>query len=549
MDALYLERRCLLSFESRRLPHIFTDVLVIGSGVAGLRAAIEAAAGCQVILVAKNAPEQSNTYLAQGGMAAVIDPQDSLEAHVADTLATGCGLSDERVVRAVVEAAPRHVRQLRQWGAAFDTADDGRLSLAREGGHGADRIVHARGDATGEAIIEVLLRRVGEADNVKIFQDCFAVDLLTDPAGGGSEAVCVGAMTFHPRYGLQIIRARRTILAAGGAGVLWRETSNSPGATADAIAMAFRAGAVLSDLEMMQFHPTTLYIAGATRSLISEAVRGEGARLVDRTGCRFMTDYHPAGELAPRDVVSRAIVDHTAKTNSTHVFLDVRHIEPRKFAARFPHIDRLCRSFGLDPGKYLIPVRPAAHYMIGGAMVDMDGRTSLPGLLACGEASCTALHGANRLASNGLTEALAFGERCGQVAIDSLKDNDDRFAARSIGWANAPSDRTTLDLADIRNSLRAIMWRNVGIVRRGERLAETLEIVSFWGRYVLDKEFLDPAGWEIQNMLTAAYLITECALRRAETRGVHYREDFPRTDPAWKRHQLVRRTEHQLVVG
>jgi L-aspartate oxidase len=261
-----------------------------------------------------------------------------------------------------------------------------------------------------------------------------------------------------------------------------------------------------------------------------------------------MPQYDSKAELAPRDVVSRAILEHMTRTDSTHVFLDVRHLGAAAFAARFPDIDRHCREFGIDPGKDLLPVHPAAHYMVGGAWTDIDGRTTLPGLLAAGEGACTTLHGANRLASNSLTEALVFGARCGELAGQAAAGNPGPVAARRIEWTNPHSERTELDLTDIRNSLRSVMWRNVGIVRRGERLAETLEIVAFWGRYVLDKEFFDPAGWEVQNMLTSSYIITECALRRTETRGVHYRQDFPQTDDNWRRHQLVRRTEHQLVV-
>jgi len=547
MDQVLLKRRYLLSFESRRLPHIFTDVVVIGGGAAGLRAAIEVAGHGQVIVLAKGPVEESNTYYAQGGMAAVIDPADSLEAHVADTTATGCGLGDEEVIRHVIAEAPSHIQQMRDWGLGFDMVD-GSLSLGREGGHKAHRIVHAEGDATGRVLVETLLRRAREMDNLKVFDECFAIDLLTDPPDAGDGAACCGVLTFHPRYGLQIIRARQTILAAGGAGMLWRETSNPPIATADAMAMAYRAGVMLADLEMMQFHPTTLYVAGATRSLISEAVRGEGAYLLDREGKRFMAEYHEMGELAPRDIVSRAIIEQMARTDATHVFLDVRHLGAEAFARRFPQIDHQCRSFGIDPGTVPIPVHPAAHYMIGGAQVDIDGQTSLPGLLACGEASCTGLHGANRLDSNSLTEALVFGQRCGQLAAAAINESNDKLTARPIKWANEPSDRTELDLTDIRNSLRSVMWRNVGIVRRGERLTETLEIVDFWCRYVLDKEFFDTAGWEVQNMLTAAHLIAECAMRRTETRGVHYRQDFPDTDPVWARHQRVRRTEHQLVI-
>ncbi|MFW6133140.1 MAG: L-aspartate oxidase [Planctomycetota bacterium] len=548
MDTPYVQRRYLVSFEGHRLPHIFTDVLVIGAGVAGLRAAIEAARYGRVIVATKGDLQASNSYYAQGGLAAVMDTEDSIESHVADTLSTAAGLADEQVVRRVVESAPDCIAELQSWGVAFDT-EDGRLRLGREGGHARARIVHANGDATGQAVTDVLLRRVGELRDVKLFDQCFVIDLATDPPEGGAAATVVGALTYHRRYGLQMIWARQTILAAGGAGMLWRETSNPRGATADAIAMAFRAGASVADVELMQFHPTTLYVAGSTRSLISEAVRGEGAYLLDRHGRRFMSEYHEMGELAPRDTVSRAINRRMAETDSTHVYLDVRHLGAAAFAERFPKIDALCRQFDIDPGADLIPVHPAAHYMIGGARVDIDGRTSLPGILACGEAAASGLHGANRLASNSLPEGLVFGRRCGEMAGRSAQAARGRLVAADIDWLNEPSERTALDLGDIRSSLRSLMWRNVGIIRRGERLAETLEIIGFWGRYVLDKEFFDdPGGWEVQNMLTAGYLVARCAWARTETRGVHYREDFPQTDPAWARHQQVRRTDRQLIV-
>ncbi len=549
MASPYLERRYLVGFETRRLPHIFTDVLVIGAGAAGLRAAIEAAdGGAEVIVTTKGELAETNTYYAQGGIAAVIGEGDSVEDHIADTLEAAVGLADEPVVHEVISEAPAHIHELADWGVPFDRGD-GELLLGREGGHGRNRIVHASGDATGTALVEVLLTRAREHPSVKLWGQCFVLDLLTDPPEGGAGSECVGAMTWHPRYGVQTIQAGRTILAAGGAGMLWRETTNPAVATSDAIAMAFRAGASVADVEMMQFHPTTLYIAGATRSLITEAVRGEGALLVDRNGEPFMSDYDERAELAPRDIVSRAIMEQMAKTQSTHVCLDARGIGRDRFVQRFPGISELCESFGIDPGTDLIPVHPAAHYMIGGARVNRDGRTTLPGLLACGEAACTGLHGANRLASNSLSEALVFGKRCGRTALAELAQMNERLTARRISWSNTPSRRTELDLTDVRNSLRSLMWRNAGIVRQGDRLGETLEIVNFWGRYVLDKEFYnDPAGWEAQNMLTTAYLLAECALRRTETRGVHYRKDFPDTDPAWARHQQVRRTEYQLVV-
>ncbi len=545
-DDPFLQHRYLIGFEGRRMGHIFTDVLVIGSGVAGLRAAIEASQFAEVIIATKAEQIDSNSTQAQGGLAAVVNSADSLDSHIDDTIRTGCGIGDEAVIRDIISAAPDHIEQLLQWGVPFDEVDGG-LSLGREGGHSANRVIHAAGDATGRVLTESLLDRARELPSVKIFDHCFAIDLLTDPPEGGDGSRCVGVLTWHPRFGPQVIHARTTILAAGGAGTLWRETSNPTVATADGLAMAFRAGALLADMEMMQFHPTTLYVAGATRSLISEAVRGEGGYLVDREGERFMPAYHEMAELAPRDVVSRAILDHMATTSATHVYLDVRHLGAQKFAKRFPGIHRRCLEFAIDPATDLIPVYPAAHYMIGGVQATVSGETNIAGLLACGEAAATGLHGANRLASNSLTEALVCGARCGQLAGQRVSQEPEP-SPTVMNWAHEQSDRTQLDLTDIRNSLRSLMWRNVGIVRNGDHLAETLDIVGFWGHYVLDKEFHDPSGWEIQNMLTVAYLTSRCALERTETRGVHYRQDWPETDVAWQRHQTMRRQDQTLEV-
>jgi L-aspartate oxidase len=547
MDNTFLQRRYLIGFDSRRLGHIFTDVLVIGGGAAGLRAAIEAAETGEVIVTTKDAATESNTNYAQGGMAAATASTDSVEAHIADTLTTGCGLCDEAVVSEVLGSAREQVDQLLAWEMPFDRKS-GELAMAREGGHNASRVLHADGDGTGRVLQETLLTRARATEQIKLFENCFVLDLVTDPPQGGPDAVCIGALTYHERFGLQLILARQTILACGGAGMLWRETSNPSVATADGMAMAFRAGATVADAEMMQFHPTTLYVAGSTRSLISEAVRGEGGLLIDRKGERFMPGYHEMAELAPRDVVSRAILDWMAKSGGTHVYLDVRQMPDDSFARRFPAIDAKCKQFGINPATDRIPVHPAAHYMIGGVRVDASGQTDLPGLWACGEAAATGLHGANRLASNSLTEALVLGARCGQLAGEAAAGTPVRLGPLPMHWPVNHSDRTELDLGDIRNSLQSVMWRNVGIVRCGRRLEETLEIVGFWGRYVLDKEFYDPDGWQVQNMLTAAHLISRFALRRTETRGVHYREDFPETLPDWQRHQTVRRTEEQLLI-
>jgi L-aspartate oxidase len=546
------ERRYLVPFKASRLPQVFTDVLVIGGGVAGLRAAIAAAdQGCDVLLMTKDQIEQSNTWYAQGGIAAVLQPTDSVESHVSDTLICGAGLCDEDAVRVTIEEGPRRVLELLTWGANFDkkvgNAHD--LAFGLEGGHSVARILHAYGDATGKELAQTLINTLRARESIQVSENTFAVDLLTDPTNGGG---CCGALAMVKGQ-LTIVWAQRTILASGGAGQLYRETSNPKIATADGHAMAYRAGATLQDMEMVQFHPTTLYVAGASRALITEAVRGEGAFLVDRNGKRFMPDYHPQADLAPRDIVSRSIVQQIQKTHFTHVYLDCRHLEPVAFRERFPQFAHLLAEFDLDPAKDLIPVHPAAHYMMGGVDADLDGRTSLKNLYAIGEASCTGLHGANRLASNSLLEGLAFGTRAGDDAARSIREANVNGRPRfpqNLEHRIPASTKTELDLTDVKSSLRSVMWRNVGIERTGERLDETREIIAFWSRYVMDKTFRPEmqgeaaciAGWELQNMLTVCYLIATAAYTRTESRGAHARLDYPdRNDPNWRLHLLWRR--------
>jgi L-aspartate oxidase len=552
------QRRYLIPFNAARLPQQFTDVLVIGGGVAGLRAAIAAAdAGCEVLLCTKDTVAESNTWYAQGGIAAVLQPLDSYESHIADTEKGGAGLCDDDAVRIVIEEGPKRVLELLEWGANFDkklgNAHD--LAFTLEGGHSFARIIHAYGDATGRELSNTLIRTVRSRDNIRISEKSFVIDLLTDDDGGPSQPSagptrtrpCVGAIALIDNQ-VQIIWAKRTILASGGAGQLYRESTNPKIATADGHAMAYRAGAALQEMEMVQFHPTTLYVAGASRALITEAVRGEGAYLVDRTGYRFMGDYHPSKELAPRDVVSRAIVEQIRKTHYTHVYLDVRHLPPQEFLARFPQLAILLKEFDLDPSKDLIPIHPAAHYMIGGVDADDHGRSSLPGLYAVGEAGCSGLHGANRLGSNSLLEGLAFGARAGADAARAARENGIKFPLK-LEHKIPPSTKTELDIVDVKSSLRSVMWRNVGIERDGPRLVETREIIAFWARYVMDKVFnptaLGPAavaGWEVQNMLTVAALVTVAAMSRTESRGCHYRLDYPTTDDAhWRLHLLWKR--------
>lgn len=531
------DRRYLIPFRSQLLPAIFADTLVIGSGVAGLRAALAAAEHGEVIVVAKDDLEKSNTAWAQGGIAAVLAPDDSAEEHIADTLAAGAGLCVEDTVRTLVAEGPHEVEQLIALGMRFDRDAAGALALTREGGHARRRIVHTDGDATGRELSRALLAACRAHPRIRLFDRCFALDLLTAGTATRGDDRVLGAITHHPKYGLQIIWARATVLASGGIGQLWRETTNSRIATGDGIAMAWRAGAFVADLEFAQFHPTALYVAGAGRSLISEAVRGEGAHLVDKAGRRFMDGRHPLAELAPRDVVSRGIVEHLAQTQEPNVFLDARDLGTSGFRARFPGLFDLLKGYGIDPGSTPIPVMPAAHYTIGGVWTDLDGRTNVPGLFAAGEAACNGLHGANRLASNSLLEGLVFGRRAGLAAATA--DGAIRGDIR-INSDIRPSDKGELDLVDVRSSLRSAMWRNVGIVRTGNRLADALDMIHFWCRYSLDKIFDDLGGWEIQNMLSCAALVTVAARAREESRGTHTRTDSPQPRPEESHHRLFR---------
>ncbi len=543
MTTLYDTRRYLSNFDSVRTGNILTDVLVIGSGIAGMRAAVEAAHYGEVILITKDSPQESATSYAQGGIASVMSAEDSVQDHAADTLRVGGGLGHADVVEQTVREGIERVHELIEWGAQFDKLGAG-IALGQEGGHQRRRILHANGDRTGRELVRCLLTRMQGMPRIRLFDQCFLIDLIT------RDGRCVGATTYHPKYGHQLIWSSQTILTSGGCGRVYRETTNPEVATGDAYAAAWRAGAVMRDMEMIQFHPTTLYIAGASRALVSEAVRGEGAHLVDRNGRRFMSDYHPDGELAPRDVVSRAILDVLANVGGTCVYLDVRHIGRTAFAERFPNITAMCRDFGIDVSRDLIPVRPAAHYSIGGVAVDAQARSSVDGLLCCGEAASTGVHGANRLASNSLLEGLVFGAVAGRVAGEAVASGPRSAQPARIREQQPDSRRTRLDLEDIRNSLRSLMWRNVGIARVGDLLEETVEIIEFWGRFVLDKTFDDRQGWETQNMLTVSRLIAAGALHRTESRGVHYRTDFPGdlTPGTPARHITQQRADERNVV-
>lgn len=488
---------------------------MLGSGVAGLRAAIGAAGAGEVIVCAKEELDTTNTSWAQGGIAAVMREDDSIEAHIADTMTAGAGMCDRDAVELVCRRGPDELNELISWGASFDTDENDQLSAGREGGHNAHRIYHAGGDATGLEIQGTLIAKARQHESIRLFDHCFVIDLLTPSNEPG--APVLGAITWHRKYGLQVIWARTTIMASGGAGQVYRETSNPRVATGDGIAMGYRAGASASDMEFFQFHPTTLYIPGAPRSLISEAVRGEGAHLLDDSGNRFMPAIHELAELAPRDVVSRAISQQLAVQGGKHVWLDCRHIP--NFKARFPSIWATLASFGIDPATDPIPVHPAAHYQIGGIHSDLTTATDVPNLHVIGEVSCTGLHGANRLASNSLLEGLVMGAIAGSQAAER---SGQPIAPVSIISSITPSTHAKLDLTDVRSSLRSTMWYNAGIARSRVHLADACDMFDHWGRYTLDKVFETPDGWEVQNLLMTARLIARAALNRPGSVGTHW---------------------------
>jgi L-aspartate oxidase len=535
MSQPYEGPRYLVSFGPKRVPHCFTDVLILGGGLAGLRAALAVDKRLSVTVVTKDDLQSSSSQWAQGGIAGVVDPEDRFDNHVADTLTAGCGLCHEDVVDAVIREAPGRIAELIAWGTRFDERD-GSLALGREGGHSHHRIVHALGDATGREVMRAVIEQTRKLDNLAVWPETFTIDLVTH------EGVCRGALVWNPRHGKTFVWARRTILATGGAGQLYRESTNPPGASGDGMALAWRAGAELRDMEFMQFHPTVLYIAGGSRSLITEAVRGAGAHLVDKDGRRFMPEFDARAELAPRDVVSRAITVVMHRTHHANVYLDLSHLDPTMVRERFPGMAAICGQFGLDLARDRIPVRPGAHYMIGGVKVDEMGRTDIPGLFAAGEVTSSGLHGANRLASNSLLEGLVYGARAGEAAAaDVLAEGsrgDDEFHVPPIAQPKVSADGgdAGLDLADIRNSLRSLMWRHVGVERSGDSLTEALATVEGWCRYVLSQQFADPQGWQLQNMLEVARLMIRGAIRRDETRGVHFRADHPDTSEAWRVH-------------
>jgi L-aspartate oxidase len=504
------------------------DFLVIGSGVAGLRAAISLAEGGDVVLITKADPRESNTGYAQGGIAAALGADDSPDLHARDTTAAGAGLCVPAAVEVLVHDGPRYVQELLDWGAAFDRDAGGRLSLGREAAHSVRRVLHAR-DATGREIARLLWSRVSGSPGVRIIDDARATALLME------RGVCVGA-AFVTADGAQgTVVAQRTLLATGGAGQVFRETTNPAIATGDGIAMAARAGARLVDLEFVQFHPTVLNVEGAPRFLLSEALRGEGAQLINDAGEPFMERYEPAADLASRDLVARAIVREVERTGAP-VYLSLAHLDSKFVQHRFPTIARATTRAGLDLARDRIPVSPAAHYLMGGVETDLDGRTSIDRLFAAGEVACTGVHGANRLASNSLLEGLVFGARAAAAMLQP--STRALFAGTDVRELRLPE--AAADALPSAYEIRDLMWRAVGLLRTRaglERAVTVLEHAAGSATTARRVRPCDPEVGRVANIATVGWLIARAALRRTESRGSHFRTDFPaRDDLHWSRH-------------
>ena len=501
-----------------------TDFLIVGGGIAGLRAAIGLAPAGRVLILTKAEPAESNTDYAQGGIAAAMGDDDSPSLHAADTIRAGDGLCDEAAVAVLVENGPRYVRELMDWGTRFVREPDGRPALGREAAHSVRRVLHS-GDATGREIGRVLWERVRAMTSVSTIDHMLVTEVLMDGRDSGVAYVDAAGARHE-------VRARATLLATGGAGQVFRETTNPAVATGDGIALAFHAGARVADLEFVQFHPTALNRAGAPRFLISEALRGEGARLVNDRGEAFMMRYHAEGDLAPRDIVARSIVRESDRTGGS-VFLTLAHMDPAYVTRRFPTIAAMCARVGLDLARDRIPVGPAAHYIMGGVDTDEWGRTSVPGLFAAGEVACTGVHGANRLASNSLLEGLVFGARAAiamQQSAQAAPLKTDRIRAEGLGLrANLPQP-----LVMTTEAIRDLMWRSVGLFRSRDGLARAVAVLE---RAIEAAVPATADDWRRRNLTTVARLIAAAALRREESRGAHFREDFPeRDDQRWRIH-------------
>jgi L-aspartate oxidase len=536
---------------------IHTDFLVLGTGIAGLSFAIKAAGLGSVAMVTKKDKTDSNTNLAQGGIAVVQDQTDRFQYHIDDTLTCGAGLSNEEVVRFVVTEGPERLRELVQWGVEFTRSEEEpeRFDLGREGGHSMRRVVHAK-DLTGREIERALHEKAGKNDNIRIFENHIAIDLIMKSSALGQKIEqdrCLGAYVLDiARNEVHTFRAKFVMLSTGGAGKVYLITTNPDIATADGIAMAYRAGARIANMEFIQFHPTCLYHPDAKSFLISEAVRGEGGILKLKNGSTFMEKYHPMKSLAPRDVVAKAIDTELKKSGDDYVLLDITHRDRDFLVSRFPNIYEKCLEFGIDMAKEPVPVVPAEHYLCGGVMVNEMGETSIAGLFACGEVSCTGLHGANRLASNSLLEAVVFAHRsAGRIAEigETMRHHGGEEAVSVPPWdpRGATESDESVVVSHNWDEIRRCMWNYVGIVRSDKRLERAQrridlinrEIDEYYRNFIVTRDLL-----ELRNIAVAARLIVACARMRKESRGLHYNLDYPeKNDRVWLKDTVVSREE------
>ena len=517
------------------------DFLVIGSGVAGLRAALDLSREGRVIMLTKGHPLQSASIFAQGGVAVALSEEDDVAIHLTDTVRAGHGLCRREAVRVLVEEGPDRIQELIRWGAKFDKAG-GKFAFAREAAHSRSRILRARGDATGNEMVRVLMAQAHRQKRIHRMDFHFTVDLVVE------DGRCCGAVVLDEHSGEQfILPAKAVVLSTGGAGQIYARTTNPPNATGDGMAMAFRAGALLQDMEFVQFHPTALFLPSSPPFLLSEAMRGEGGQLRNHKGEAFMQRYHPLGAMAPRDIVARAIWAEMAATKSRHVYLDVTHLGADFVKRRFPTIYSTCLRYDIDITEEWIPVSPSAHYMMGGVWTDLNGATTLPGLFAAGEVACSGVHGANRLASNSLLEGLVFGMRAGVAAVawaarQALPDLSGQVAALRHALKHRLDDTEKM-----RNSLRRTMWGQVGIIRSRESLVRATAQLSRW-EHMISKSFAGRADLEVKNMVQVAHCVAEAALWRENSVGAHFRSDIPESKrPGWKQHSQL--SVKKSVIG
>ena len=525
----------ILPSRSFPMPKTDYDYIIIGSGIAGLNTALLAREYGSTLILTKGRVDDCNTRYAQGGIAAAVGSGDTPELHMRDTLSAGAGLCDEEAVGVLTREGPNRVANLIQWGVPFDTIH-GEISLGMEGAHSKPRILHAGGDATGQHIELTLAARVAESE-VEVLEYTLATRLIVE--GGRA----VGVETINSESGkLETFSGRSIVIGTGGAGQLFKYTTNPEVATGDGVALGFRAGARVMDMEFYQFHPTALSLKGAPTFLLSEAMRGEGAVLRNGEGRAFMTDYHPLADLAPRDVVSRAIATEMERTDGGKVYLDISHLPSDVVQSRFPTIYHFCLNYGLDITREPAPVAPAAHYMMGGIKIDTWGRTNVPGLYACGEAACSAVHGANRLASNSLLDTLVFARRLVSSSLGHAPDEPDMELGNLVQRQLPSRPPVCASMPSLgRENLRDLTWRNAGINRTGTRLLLSARILNLWQRTMPLPD--DRPSRELANMVLLGRLMVESALLRQESRGSHCREDFPETRNEWEKHVVLTQEE------